>query len=143
MTASPVRPSWAIGAELTRVEPGRCEIVLPYREALSQQHGFFHGGVIATIADNASGYAAYSLMPADASVLTVELKLNLLAPGAGEALIARAQVERAGRTLTVVDTDVFALNKGQETKIARMLGTFICLHKRSDGPAPAAKAGTR
>ena len=64
-------------------------------------------------------------------------------PGAGEALIARAQVERAGRTLTVVDTDVFALNKGQETKIARMLGPFICLHKRSDGPAPAAKAGTR
>src|SRR5947208_2985228 len=90
-----------LGAQLIAVHPGSCEIHLPYREELSQQHGFFHAGTIATIADNAAGYAAYALMDADSSVLTVEFKINLLAPGNGEVLIARGQVIRPGRTLTI------------------------------------------
>jgi uncharacterized protein (TIGR00369 family) len=87
-----------IGAEMASVTPGHCEIRLPYKPELSQQHGFFHGGVVGMVADSAGGYAAYSLMPADASVLTVEYKMNLLAPGDGEVLIARGEVLRAGRT---------------------------------------------
>jgi uncharacterized protein (TIGR00369 family) len=80
-----------LGAELLRVEAGACEIRLPYRPALSQQHGYFHGGIVGTIADSAGGYAAFTLMPADASVLTVEYKLNMLAPGDGDWLSARAR----------------------------------------------------
>ncbi|MFQ5766297.1 MAG: PaaI family thioesterase, partial [Rhodospirillales bacterium] len=90
-----------IGARLTRIEPGYCEIELPYSDAVSQQHGFFHGGAIGTIADSAGGYAAFSLMDADDGVLTVEYKLNLMAPALGERLIARGRVLRPGRTLTV------------------------------------------
>lgn len=98
-----------LGAELTRVEPGFCEIGLPFRPGLSQQHGYFHAGAIGAIADSAGGYAAYSLMGAADSVLSVEYKLNLLAPGRGERLEARGRVLRAGRTLTVCRVDVFAV----------------------------------
>jgi uncharacterized protein (TIGR00369 family) len=82
-----------IGAELTAVEPGRCEIRLPFKPELTQQHGFVHGGIVGMIADSACGYAAYSLFPADSSILTVEYKINLLAPSKGDALIARARIE--------------------------------------------------
>ena len=124
-----------IGAELARIEPGRCEIRLPRRPELTQQHGLFHGGVIATLADNASGFAACSLLPADAGVLTVEFKLNLLRPGGGAALSARGEVVRAGRTLTVCRSDVVALAEdGGETLCATALVTIMGLAGRPDGP---------
>ena len=103
-----------IGAELASIEPGYCEIHLPYKDALMQQNGFYHAGVLGTIADHAGGCAAATLMPPDTAVLTVEYKLNLLAPATGEKIIARAQVIRAGRTVTVCRTDVFSVNQEKE-----------------------------
>ena len=103
-----------LGAHLSRVEPGFCEIRLPYREELTQQHGFFHAGVVGTLADNAGGYAAFSLMHPASSVLTVEYKLNLVAPARGEEIISRARVEKYGKTLTICRVDVFAVSGGNE-----------------------------
>jgi uncharacterized protein (TIGR00369 family) len=91
-----------LGARLLRIDPGEVEIELPYREELSQQHGFLHAGIVTTVLDSAAGYAAFTLMPADAGVLSVEFKTHLLAPAVGERLIGRARVVRAGRSLTVV-----------------------------------------
>lgn len=117
-----------IGAEITRVEPGIVEITLPYRADLAQQHGFLHAGIVTTIADSACGYAAYSLMPPNTEVLSVEFKVNLLRPGKGELFLASAEVVKSGRTLTVVRADVFSLDRaGQRTLIATMLGTMICM----------------
>ncbi len=116
-----------LGATLTEVGPGRCEIRLPFKPELSQQHGYFHGGVIGTIGDSAGGYAAYTLMPADAGVLTVEYKMNLLAPGDGELLIARGQVLKAGRTLIVSRADVGVVKQGRETPCATLLQTLITM----------------
>lgn len=117
-----------IGAEITRVEPGIVEITLPYRADLAQQHGFLHAGIVTTIADSACGYAAYSLMPPNTEVLSVEFKVNLLRPGKGELFLASAEVVKSGRTLTVVRADVFSLDPaGQRTLIATMLGTMICM----------------
>jgi uncharacterized protein (TIGR00369 family) len=124
-----------IGARLARVAPGRVEIELPFRADLTQQHGFLHAGIVTTIADSACGYAALSLMPPAAAVLTVEYKVNLLAPARGERLIARGQVTRAGRTLTVCAGDVVALADGRETAVAVMLATMMALHGRPDVPA--------
>ncbi|MGQ0676373.1 MAG: PaaI family thioesterase [Rhodospirillales bacterium] len=121
-----------LGAELAAVGAGAVEIRLPYRHEVSQQHGFFHGGVVATIADTAGGYAAYTLMPADASILTVEYKINLVAPAKGRALVARGRVVKPGRTLTVTAVDVFAVTEGRETLCAVMQQTLICLHGRAD-----------
>ena len=90
----------AIGASLTRISPGEVEIVLPFREDLTQPHGFLHAGIVSTIADSACGYAAYSLLPADAAVLTVEYKGNFLSPARGDRMIARARVTKPGRTVS-------------------------------------------
>src|SRR4029077_12882434 len=90
-----------IGAKLVEAGRGRAVIEVPYRDELTQQNGYFHGGVVAAIADTASGYAAYTTMPADASVLTVEFKINLVNPAAGDQIRAEARVRRAGRTLVV------------------------------------------
>ena len=115
-----------IGAELTRVEPGVVEITIPYRSDLTQQHGYLHAGIVTTIADSACGYAAYSLMPPESEVLSVEFKVNLLRPAKGETFIAVAEVIKAGKTLTVVRADVFGM--GHERKlIATMLATIICI----------------
>lgn len=116
-----------LGAQVAEVGPGRCEIRLPFKPELSQQHGYFHGGVIGTIGDSAGGYAAYTLMPADAGVLTVEYKMNLLAPGDGELLIARGQVLKAGRTLMVSRADVSVVKEGRETLCATLLQTLIVM----------------
>ena len=123
-----------IGARLTRVEPGLVEIELPYRADLTQQHGFFHAGITSTIADSAGGYAAFSLMPAEASVLTTEFKINLLAPAEGELLRAVGRVVRPGRLLTVCEVDVFALKDGAPKPCAKLLETLMCLEGRPDGP---------
>jgi uncharacterized protein (TIGR00369 family) len=117
-----------IGAKLTRVEPGIVEITLPYRADLAQQHGYLHAGIVTTIADSACGYAAYSLMPQDSEVLSVEFKVNLLRPAKGEVFLASAEVVKGGKTLTVVRADVFSLDQTeQRTLIATMLGTMICV----------------
>lgn len=124
-----------IGAELADVRPGYCEIRLKHRPELTQQHGFFHGGIVGTIGDSAGGYAAYSLMPADASVLTVEYKLNLVTPADGELLIARGRVVKPGRTLTVAQFEVSAVKNGTERVAATALQTLMCLVGRPDAPA--------
>lgn len=121
-----------IGARLTRIEPGYCEIELPYSDAVSQQHGFFHGGAIGTIADSAGGYAAFSLMDASDGVLTVEYKLNLMAPARGERLIARGRVLRPGRTLTVTRAEVAVVKDGEETACAAMQQTLMRIVGRAD-----------
>jgi uncharacterized protein (TIGR00369 family) len=121
-----------LGARLARVAPGECDIELPFKPELTQQHGYFHGGIIGTIADSAGGYAAFSLMPADSSVLTVEFKMNLLAPGDGDLLIARGRVVKAGRTLVVTQIDVFASKSGRETLCATLLETLMTMHGRPD-----------
>ena len=123
-----------IGARMSRLEPGYCEIELPYRDDLTQQHGLFHGGFVSAIADTAGGYAAYSLFSADDSVLTVEYKINLLAPGAGDKLVAIARVKKSGRTLTVCELEVMALKQGQQTLCACGLATLMRLAGRPDRP---------
>lgn len=120
-----------IGASLGHVAPGRCEVVMPKRADLCQQHGFVHAGITTTLADTAAGYAALSLMPAGAEVLSTEFKINLLNPAAGDSFAARAEVLKPGRTLTVVRSDVWALSEeGGEALIASMLATMICLAGR-------------
>jgi uncharacterized protein (TIGR00369 family) len=121
-----------IGATLTRVEPGHVEIALPFRPELTQQHGFFHAGVTGTIADSAGGYAGYTLFPADSSVLTVEYKMNLLAPADGECLVATGRVIRSGRTLTICELAVAAVKNGKSTDCAHGLQTLMCMHGRAD-----------
>jgi uncharacterized protein (TIGR00369 family) len=117
-----------IGARLARVEPGVVEIALPFRADLTQQDGFLHAGVITTVADSAAVYAAYTLMPAGSLVLSIEFKVNLLRPARGELFLARAEVIKAGRTLTVVRADVFATGANSEKQlVATMQGTMMCL----------------
>jgi uncharacterized protein (TIGR00369 family) len=124
-----------LGAELADVRPGACEIRLPFRPELGQQHGYFHGGVIGTVSDNACGYAAYSLAPPGSSILTVEYKLNIVAPGDGELLIARGTVVKPGRTLIVCRADTFVVADGRERLCATALETLLLLPGRADAPA--------
>jgi uncharacterized protein (TIGR00369 family) len=119
-----------IGASLTAVEPGQVEVALPYRDDLTQQKGFIHGGIIGMIADTACGYAAYSLMPADCSLVTVEYKINILAP-ARTSLVARGEVVRAGRTLTVTRGEVYS-EDGKH--VASMQQTLMMLPGTPDTP---------
>ena len=120
-----------IGATIVRVAPGEIDLELPFREDLTQQHGFLHAGIVATLADSACGYAALSLMPAGADVLSVEYKLNLLAPAVGQRMIARATVLRSGRTVTVCRGDVFAVSDSGEKLIAAMQATMMAVVDRS------------
>lgn len=121
-----------IGAVLTRVEPGAVTIELPFREDLTQQHGFLHAGIVTTVLDSACGYAAFSLMPADVAVLTVEYKVNLLAPAKGERMVAQGRVLRAGRTLTVCSGDVLAPAGQGDKVVATMLATLMAVPERDD-----------
>jgi len=121
-----------IGARLSRIEPGRAEIELPFRPDLTQQHGFLHAGITSAIADSAGGYAGFSLFPAESSILTVEFKINLVAPAAGERFLAVGKVLRPGRTLTVTSLEVFALVGAERTTIAVGQQTLICLEDRPD-----------
>ncbi len=124
-----------IGAELTVVTPGTVEIEMPYSAALTQQHGFLHAGVISTALDSACGYAAFSMMPANAAVLTIEFKVNLLAPGRGERFLFRGSVTKPGRTIIVADGQAYAfLADGEAKLIATMTGTMMTITGR-DGLA--------
>jgi uncharacterized protein (TIGR00369 family) len=121
-----------IGARLSQVEPGRCVIELAVRGDLTQQHGFVHGGVVGMIADSAGGYAGFTLMPADASVLTVEYKINMLAPAAGDLLIATGEVLKPGRTLSIVRSEVVAVHGDRRTRVAVMQQTLMVMHGVAD-----------
>src|SRR5689334_4698844 len=121
-----------LGAELIEAEDGRAVIEVPYRDDLTQQHGYFHGGVVTAIADTACGYAAYTTMPPDSSVLTVEFKINLMNPAAGDRLRAEAKVHKAGRTLVVVGATVTVIRGETAVPCGEMLGTFIVLRDTSD-----------
>jgi uncharacterized protein (TIGR00369 family) len=120
-----------LGAELERVEPGLVHIGLAFRPELSQQHGFFHAGILSTIADSAGGYAGFTLFPGDAGVLTVEFKINLMAAADGERLTAVGHVLRSGRTLTVCSLDVHVEKKGRRTHCATGLQTLMSLVGRA------------
>jgi len=117
-----------IGAELTLVTPGIVEIEMPYSPALTQQHGFLHAGVISTALDSACGFAAFSLMPENAAVLTIEFKVNLLAPGRGVRFLFRGSVTKPGRTIVVADGQAYAIGADDEAKlIATMTGTMMTI----------------
>ena len=120
-----------LGATMERVEPGRVDIALAFRPELSQQHGFFHAGVISTIADSAGGYAGFTLFPAEAGVLTVESKVNLLAAADGERAIATGEVIRSGRTLTVCRLDAWVEKGGRRTHCATGTQTLMTLVGRA------------
>jgi uncharacterized protein (TIGR00369 family) len=121
-----------LGARLLALRPGFCAIELPYRQDLTQQHGYIHAGIVSAIVDSAGGYAGFTLFPADASVLTVEYKVNLLAPAAGERLVAEARVVKPGRTLAITRGEVYAEADGRRTLCALMQQTLIVLAGKPD-----------
>lgn len=118
-----------IGAELVDVQPGRCEIHLPFRDDLTQQNDYFHAGIISTVVDSAAGYAGFSLMPAGTDVLTVEYKLNLLAPGEGERLIAIGEVVKPGKNLVITRGEVYAVKNGRSIHCATMQQTLMTMRR--------------
>jgi uncharacterized protein (TIGR00369 family) len=119
-----------LGATLGTLEEGAVEIILVPRPEISQQHGFVHAGAVTAIADSAAGYAALSLMPAGIGVLSTEFKINLLAPAIGDRIVARGRVVKAGRTLTVAQTDVFAVTGGDERLVALLTATMMSVEGR-------------
>jgi len=138
-SAARVRASFArqgamatLGASLDAVEPGYCAISLAPRPEVSQQHGYVHAGVVSAIVDTAGGYAGFSLFPATASVLTVEFKVNLLAPAEGERFLARGRVVRAGRTLSVCTGEVTAFRGAEEKTVALMTATVMTVQERAE-----------
>lgn len=120
-----------LGAEMTEVKPGKTEIVLPFREELTQQHGFVHAGMITAIVDSACGYAALSLMPPGVGVLTIEFKVNLLNPAAGQRFVARGKVVKPGRTIMVCTGEVVAEHSdGTQQTVALMQATMMVVRSR-------------
>lgn len=119
-----------IGARIVRVAPGEVDVEVGMRDDLVQQHGFLHAGVVSSAADSACGYAALSLMPAGAAVLSIEFKTNLLAPATGDRIVARARVIRAGRTVTVCWADVVAVAGDTERLVATMVATMMTVRDR-------------
>jgi len=120
----------SLGIEIARLGPGEVELTMPYARAYTQQHGFMHAGIIATALDSACGYAAFSLMPDDAAVLTVEYKINLLAPARGERFVFRSRVVKAGRTITVCEGQALAVGPEGEKPVATMMCTLMAVVNR-------------
>lgn len=121
-----------LNAKLEKVSAGEVDISFPYHENLTQQHGFIHAGIITTILDSACGYAAFTLMPVDAEVLSVEFKTNLLSPAKGESFIARANVVKPGRNITVTEAKIYAITEEKEKLVASMSGTMMAVFGRKD-----------
>ena len=119
-----------LGVRLTRIAAGECELEMPFDAAFAQQHGFLHAGTLTSVVDSACGYAALSLMAPGAAVMSVEFKVNLLAPAAGDLLIARARVVRSGRTLTIVSGDGFMRSGDRERHVFTLLGTMMAVEGR-------------
>ncbi len=124
-----------LGVDLVKVEPGHVEMRLPYRPELGQQHGYFHGGVIGTLADNAGGYAAFSLLAVADSILTIEYKMNIVSPGQGEALVAIGTVLKPGRRLSVCEARIYAETAGKRKLCATALCTLMTMENMSDDKA--------
>lgn len=120
-----------LGAKLEKIEPGLVEISLPFKPELTQHTGFFHAGVTATIADTAGGYAAFTLFPAQAIVLSVEFKINLLNPAQGQLLYATGRVIKSGRTLSVCEVSVSVTDRTKTLACAHMLQTVMCLPSKT------------
>jgi uncharacterized protein (TIGR00369 family) len=121
-----------LGIEMVHLEPGEVHLTMPPNPAYSQQHGFMHAGIITTALDSACGYAAFSLMPTQAAVLTVEFKTNLLAPAKGDRFVFRAHVVKPGRTLTICEARALALEGSKEKLVATMTGTLMAITGRQD-----------
>jgi uncharacterized protein (TIGR00369 family) len=121
-----------INARMTKVAPGEVHIELPFDPALTQQHGYIHAGIITSIVDSACGFAAYSLMAATSGVLTVEYKVNFLSPAKGERFIAIGRVIKPGRTLTICNGEVLAVEGGEQKLVALMQATMMAVPARSD-----------
>ena len=119
-----------IGAQLIRIEPGAVDIGMNWAQALTQQHGFLHAGMVSTALDSACGFAALSLMPANAAVLSIEFKINLLAPAKGQSFRMEGRVIKPGRTILVTEGRAFAINDGHEKLIATMGCTLMCVQGR-------------
>lgn len=124
-----------LGASIPVVKAGYVEIELPFNEGLGQQHGFFHGGVVGTLGDNGCGYSAFSLMDATSSVLSVEYKINFIAPAKGEKLISKGRVIKPGKTLVISQADLYVVNDGIEKHCATVLGTMMVMKDTPDEPA--------
>ncbi len=121
-----------LGATLSGVHPGAVDVVFDHASSLTQQHGFIHAGMLASALDSACGYAAFTLMPADSAVLTIEFKINLLAPARGERFRAEGRVIKPGRTITVCEGRAFAVSGNDEKLIATMSCTLMCVKERAD-----------
>ena len=130
-----------LGAKIERVAPGEVDVSVPYSPHHAQQNGFLHAGVLASVADSACGYAAFSMAPPDHDVLAVEFKINLLRPATAPRFVARARVLRAGRTLIVTTAEVFAEVAGQETLVAALMSTVIVRPLRREDGAGKEGAG--
>jgi uncharacterized protein (TIGR00369 family) len=128
-----------LGARLVRVADGEVEITCPFNPAFAQQHGFLHAGVVSTVLDSACGYAAFSRMPPGAEVLTIEFKVNLLAPAAGEIFRFTAKVRKSGRTVFVAEGEAYATHGKREKLIAIMTCTLMALQDRPDLADPSAR----
>lgn len=121
-----------LGAQLGEVRPGYCQITLPYRHDLTQQHGYFHAGITSTVVDSAAGYAGLSVMPAGCEVLSVEFKINMLAPGDGELLITEGHVVKAGKTLVITRGEAYVRKGDKLTHCASMQQTLMTMYPRKD-----------
>lgn len=127
-----------IGAAIAHLEPGVCELTLPMRHGLTQQHGYFHGGLVSALTDSAAGYACYSLFPPGSTVLTTEFKVNFLNPADGLILRARGEVVKSGRTLYVCRADAYSEGNGEVRHCLTGLFTMMCLEGKADRPKPDA-----
>jgi uncharacterized protein (TIGR00369 family) len=121
-----------IGASVARVEPGEVEIRLPYAAHLTQQHGFLHGGIVGAALDSACGYAGSTLMPADVGVLSIEYKINFVAPAKGQSFRMVGTVVKPGRNITVVEGRAYAVDEGREKLVATMSTTLMAVSGRDD-----------
>ncbi len=117
-------------ARLTHTAPGTCELVVPMSDAVTQQHGYFHGGVIGTVADAAGGFAANTLLMPTHECLSAEFKINIVSPGIGQALVGRGKVVKAGKTLVVTTAEIFAVNQGVEKLCAIMQQTLFVIARK-------------
>lgn len=124
-----------VGARVVDVRPGYCALALAPRPEISQQHGYVHAGILATLVDSAGGYAGYTMFPDASSVLTVEFKLNLLAPAQGDEIVAEGFVVKSGRTLTITRGEVHAVQAGERRLVAIMQQTLMTMHGKADGRA--------
>ncbi len=117
-----------IGASIEAISPGEIEIEFPYQSSLTQQNGFIHAGIVSTVLDSACGYAAFTLMPEDASVLTIEFKINLLSPAKGDRFRGYGKVKKAGRNISVAEAELYAFSDQGKKLVATMVGTLMAVN---------------